>query len=851
MALLSGNQFPRNSLDTLKIPAQIIALGIPFLILSSCEKNEAPQADSASDGEEIAGTGSASGAIPVSAQTPVSYNNDIRPILSENCIFCHGPDPGHREEDLRLDLREGAIADLGGYAAIVPGDREASEAWIRINNSADPMPPVKSHKSLDPGEIELIGRWIDEGAVYEKHWAYAAPERSAPPEVSKPDWPANPIDHFILARLDQRGFSPSPRADRRTLLRRVTYDLTGLPPTPAQTAAFLNDESPAAYEKYVDSLLASPAFGEHLAVWWLDQVRYADTIGIHSDNPRSVWPYRDWVIRSFNENLPFDRFTTMQIAGDQMQPEPTQDMLVASAYNRLAPQTEEGGAQPKEYEAIYKTDRISNYSDVWLGSSVGCAECHDHKFDPITARDFYSLGAFFSDISQALVSKDRGYAKYKAPFIFIPENERQAAKVADVEKKYRNFLEKHPDALRVEERLSSRSPLPEWPGGKKPAYADALEEILKKRTELAKTVPTVVVTRTRDKPRTVRILPRGNWQDDSGEIVRPATPEFLGGPASNGEERLNRLDLAEWTVSDENPLTSRVIANRLWARYLGSPISANTEDLGSQGLPPTHPKLLDWLAIEFRESGWDLKHLIRLLVTSETYLQSADTRPELADIDPDNTKLFARQSSIRLPAEATRDHALQVSGLLVEEIGGPSVFPYQPEGHWEPLNFPRRDYPTSSGDNLYRRGLYTWMQRTFPHPMMVTFDAPSRESCIGQRRVSTTPLQALTTLNGPEFVESARVLAEKLIRGETTVSGRLEKLFRLNLARPPRETESEKLTALLASQHSRFKAAPEDARKLISVGEAPVADDLDPAELAAWTSVSRVVFNLHETATRH
>jgi hypothetical protein len=789
--------------------------------------------------------------VPPAPPPPVSFNKDIRPILSENCIFCHGPDPEHRGEDLRLDLFEAATEVRDGIAAIVPGDREKSEVWRRMLDSDDPMPPVKSHKSLTPEQIELVGRWIDEGATYEQHWAYVKPERPELPEVSLPEWKENPIDRFILAKLDQEGFKPSPEADRRTLLRRVTFDLTGLPPTPEQTSAFLADESPDAYERHVDSLLADPAYGEHLAVWWLDLVRYGDTTGLHSDNPISVWPYRDWVIRSLNENMPFDQFTIMQLAGDLMQPEPTRDMLVASAYNRLALHTEEGGAQPKEYEVIYRTDRVSNFSDVWLASTVSCAQCHDHKFDPITAKDFYTMSAFFADIDHAIISTERKFAALKSPIHFLPENAEQAAEVAKNEAAYQAIHDKHPDAYLVEEYFGSRAPLPPLPGGKMPAYGEEFKKILDERTALAKKIPYVLVTRQRGEPRVVRVLPRGNWQDDSGEVVQPALPEFLGGPKSTEEKRLNRLDLAKWTVSEENPLMARAIVNRLWGRYLGKALAANTIELGSQGVPPTHPELLDWLAVEFREKNWDLKHMIRLIVTSRTYRQSADHRADLATIDPFNEKLFARQSAVRLPAEAVRDQALAVSGLLDRRIGGKSVFPYQPDGHWEPLNFPPRNYPTSKGPDLYRRGLYTWMQRTFPHPMMVTFDAPSRESCTGQRMVSSTPLQALGTLNGPEFVEAARVLAARLLREEPSDSARFERLFTLLLARAPADTEIATLGKLLENQRSRYKAAPIEAEKLAGAGEAPMASDLDPVEVASWTAVCRAILNLHETLTRN
>ncbi len=830
------------------ISAVPLLAAVPLLFSGCGERRHEASTSTAMDRETPA---SDIGDVPVSARMAISYNRDIRPILSENCIFCHGPDPEHRGEDLRLDLYEFATEDRGGYAAIVPGDRKKSEVWKRIIDSEDPMPPVKSHKSLTAEQIELIGRWIDEGAVYETHWAYVKPERPALPEVSDPQWATHPIDRFIHARLDEHGLKPSPRADRRTLLRRATFDLTGLPPTPEQTAAFLADESPDAYQRLVDSLLADPAYGEHLAVWWLDLVRFADTIGLHSDNPRSVWPYRDWVIRSLNENMPFDRFTIMQLAGDLMQPEPTQDMLVASAYNRLALQTEEGGAQPKEYEAIYNTDRVANYSDVWLASSVSCAECHDHKFDPIGARDFYTMAAFFADIDQAIIGMERGYPGLKHPILFLPENDGQAAKVAEVEEAYQAILRTHPDAIRVEEHLASRDPRPPLPGGKMPEYGEEFKKILEQRAEMAKSVPYVVITRQRHVPRTVRVLARGNWQDESGEVVLPAVLEFLKGPASTEENRLTRLDLAKWTMSEDNPLTARAMVNRLWGRFLGTPISANAIELGSQGVPPTHPELLDWLAVEFRESGWDLKHLIRLIVTSETYRQSADTREDLAIIDPANEKLFARQSALRLPAEAVRDQALAVSGLLDDRIGGPSVFPYQPDGHWEPLNFPRRDWPTSTGADLYRRSLYTWAQRMFPHPLMVSFDAPSRETCTGQRMISVTPLQALATLNAPDFVEAARVLAARLLRGEETDAARLDHLYSVVLARAPRASERATLQELLENQRTRFKSAPDEAGQLAAVGEALPATDLDATEVAAWTAVCRAVLNLHETLTRN
>ena len=789
----------------------------------------------------------------------VSFNKDIRPILSDNCFACHGLDKKKREADLRLDTFAGATQDFGGYAAVVPGNRKESEIWLRINDKTDPMPPKKHHgqtfhKRLTQDEIELIGQWIDSGAAYKNHWAYEPLSRPELPEVSNPAWSKNPLDRFVLAKLDRYDIKPAPRADKRTLLRRVTYDLTGLPPTPQQVQAFLEDKSPGAYEAYVQSLLKAPAYGEHLAVWWLDLVRYADTKGFHGDQERTVWPYRDWVIRSLNDNMPFDRFTVMQLAGDLMQDEPTRDMLIASAYNRLAPQTEEGGAQHKEYEAIYNADRVTNYGEVWLGSSTGCAACHDHKFDPFTTKDFYSLAAFFADINQQIIGHRSGYARHSPPYVLVPQHAAQAEQVEAHDKRYRAFIKQHPQAMVLEEKLTSRDYIPPVQGLNlnNPEYKAELDELLKERSELAKKVPPLIVTRALQTPRTVRVLARGNWQDDTGQVVQPATPAFLGGPSSTEDHRLNRLDLAKWTVSPDNPLTARAITNRLWARYLASPLSSNTVDLGSQGTVPTHPQMLDWMSVEFIESGWDLRHIIRLIVTSETYKQSSDNRQELAIIDPANHKLFARQSALRLSAEELRDQALSVSGLLTDRIGGPSVFPYQPKGHWEPLNFPRRKWTQSKGDDLYRRGVYTWMQRTFPHPMMTAFDAPSRESCTGQRMVSVTPLQALGLLNGPTFVESARVLAQRLVSEHDSDADRLAALYQRVLARPPRNTERKMLSDLLASQRKHFTAHPEDAAKLAAFGEAPpVADGLDSIDVAVWTSVCRVVLNLHETMTRN
>lgn len=826
---------------------QLLALLLAGLVTGSCK----PKQD-----ESSADQPAKSDADPlelVSAPAPLSFNKDIRPILSDQCFACHGFDPKTREEDLRLDTQEGATRDLGGYAAIVPGNRKKSEVWIRITDDVDPMPPEKYHgqgwhKRLSKEEIELIGRWIDEGASYEDHWAYTPIVKPKVPKAT-----ANPIDGFIQAKLSTLKVKPSPQADKRTLLRRVTFDLTGLPPTREQAAAFMEDESSNAYEKFVDQLMASETYGEHLAVWWLDLVRYADTIGIHSDNPRNVWPYRDWVIKSLNENMPYNQFSIMQLAGDLMQEEPTQDQLIASAYNRLNLATEEGGAQAKEYQVIYNVDRVTNYGEVWLGSSTGCAQCHDHKFDPISMEDFYTLAAFFGSLNGAAVGQERGYPKHEPPYIFLPKNDAEKEQIAEVEKRYREFIDKYPDAPLLDEYFGSRSQSrPALPEGGMPAWGKDFEKLLGERAKLAEKIDTIPVARDLPNPRIVRILERGSWQDESGKIVEPATPAFLNGPRSTEDKRLTRLDLAKWTVSKDNPLASRAVVNRLWARYMGHPLSSNPIDLGSQGTAPTHPDLLNWMASEFMEGGWDLKRIVKLIVTSDTYKQSSNVREELADIDPDNTELFARQSAVRLSAESMRDQALTVSGLLETRVGGPSVFPYQPDGHWNSLNFPKRKWPTSKGEDLYRRGMYTWVQRSFPHPQMVTFDAPSRESCTGERFPSTTPLQALASLNGPVFIESARVMAQSLIIEKQDDAKRLEVLYDIVLSRAPREEENSMLMELLGKQREHFSAKPEAAAKLAAAGTAPpVSNNLNPVEVAAWTSLCRVVLNLHETVTRN
>ncbi|WP_422928882.1 PSD1 and planctomycete cytochrome C domain-containing protein [Singulisphaera sp. PoT] len=999
----------------------------------------------------------------------VEFNRDIRPILSENCFHCHGPDKNRRKADLRLDRRDSALAKN----AIVPGQPDDSELVARIlsDDHDEAMPPASENKTLTPQQKDLLARWIREGAEYQAHWAYVAPKKHEPPAVADKAWVRNPIDAFILKSLEAKGIKPSPEADRRTQIRRLSLDLTGLPPTPTEVEAFLKDESPKAYEHLVDRLLDSPHYGERMAVPWLDLVRFTDTVGYHGDQNQDIFPYRDYVVDAFNSNLPFDRFTTEQLAGDLL-PNPTTEQLVATGFNRLNMMTREGGAQAREYLAKYAADRVRTVAITWIGSTMGCAECHDHKYDPFTSKDFYQFEAFFADVRQWGVYTDYGYTPngdlkgWTNDHPFPPEIEvespylkRRMARIeGEIQKltasasplakgdeaKHQfeawaragaEFLarapsgwetpevvvaDKQPSASILEDRsilLSGPAKAgdateirlkvkPGWvasirlellpheshkgsvfrtPGaagsrihlaanlqrakdGKKAplgiswAEADAKDEVYDngspilgvargwktsgrrshaksasawlldqpvecaegdeiivtvrsdnlgrlrlavspfvpadvRRVELdeatlravvgsnASDSPLVqkayldgtgwapeayaklktlrreliecregkspsMITQARD-PLPTRVLPRGNWLDESGELVAPGVPGFLPQPPPSENQRLNRLDLARWMMSPENPLTSRVFVNRLWKQFFGTGISAVMEDVGAQGEWPAHPELLDWLAVEFRESGWNVKHMVRLLAMSATYRQDARLRPELRDIDPNN-RLLASQSPRRLEAEFVRDNALAIAGLLNLDVGGPSAHPYQPADYYANIQFPNRDYQAERDDRQYRRGLYSHWQRTFLHPMLANFDAPAREECTASRTVANTPQQALTLLNDPSFVEAARALAEGLL---ATCSGpdadRIDRLFEKALARPPKPKERESLTAFLDAQRKLYRERPDDAKALVRAGLAPAPSTPAPDELAAWIAVCRVVLNLHETITRY
>ncbi len=1012
------------------------------------------------------------------AEEKLGYNQYIRPILSENCFYCHGPDKNHRKAKLRLDIRDSALTGgKSGDPAIVPNKPDASELVKRIlsTDEDEQMPPPDSHKSITPAQREILRKWIEQGAEYEPHWAYITPKRSAPPQVKDAAWVKNPVDAFILKPLESKNISPSKEADRRTLLRRLSLDLIGLPPTPPEIDAFLNDHSPDAYEKQVDRLLASPHYGERMAVPWLDAVRFADTVGFHGDQNQNVFPYRDYVINAFNANKPFDQFTIEQIAGDLL-PNPTLEQRTATCFNRLTMMTREGGAQAKEYLSKYGADRVRTVSNAWLGSTMGCCECHDHKFDPFTAKDFYSMEAFWADVKQWGVYTTYGYTPNPdlkgwtndhpfppevtadSPYLHQREHRLTAeidalafTALADPKHKAEfdawsartlHFLKHNPTGWTTPARLSAapttapssksvaaadgsvlftgkvgatdkldfslkagtiaairlealphatnagsivrkgatvaKEGAPEksatvqpvfslkskgkpdaklavfyaeadhkderyrsgytvlgvadmWKtsttAAKSPqsavylldapitaadgdtltltlpkntlgcvrvsvspiaalkptdtAFADQLREALNHpahgatiahrafltstafdhpRLALARTLQreiydcrdgkSPVLTTEAIAPAVVRILPRGNWQDDSGAIVTPAAPHFLPQPNAPEDHRLTRMDLAQWLISADNPLTSRAIVNRFWKQLFGNGLANSVEDLGAQGEWPSHPELLDWLAVEFRESGWNVKHIVRLMVTSAAYRQNSSLRPELKDLDPAN-RWLASQNPRRLEAEFVRDTALAAAGALTLDIGGPSVFPYQPEGYYVNIQFPDRKYIASIDDRQYRRGVYSHWQRTFVHPMLANFDAPSREDSVCTRNVSNTPQQALTLLNDPSFVEAARLLAAKVMTETSADAPRIEAIYQRTLSRSPKQKERDSLARFLTEQRAYYSTHKDDANKLTSVGIAPPSANVDESDLAVWTTVCRVVLNLHETITRY
>jgi hypothetical protein len=1038
------------------------------------------------------GTNGTAGSTP----QKIDFDRDIRPIFSENCFACHGPDEAKRKAGLRLDLKDSVFKPAkSGAVPIIPGKADQSVLIQKVSSTDDDerMPPPKSEKRLTPAQVELLRRWVEQGAEYRRHWAFLPPQRPPVPSVKQANWPRNPIDAFILARLEKEGLPPRPEANRRTLIRRLSLDLVGLPPTPEEVDAFLADESANAYEQLVERLLASPHYGERMAVDWLDAARYADTHGYHIDPGRDMTHWRDWVIRAYNQNLPFDKFTIEQLAGDLL-PNPTTEQKIASGFNRNNMINFEGGAIPEEYQTAYVVDRVNTTSTTWLGLTVACAQCHDHKFDPVTQKDYYRFYAFFNHVPENGLDGQRGNA---VPLLRLPTPKMEAAlaklsdqlKVAeDASKKLENDLpdrqaawekqfalapakSKEGDGLlarfRLEEgalfsrlpngvvvathqgshppvsgpgkmaeaiqldgegesfaadvswnwdytngfsfgawlrstekggavlskmatplrgfdlllkggkigvdlisqlpdntlQVQTKEPFPKdvWfhvlvtydgsshaeglriyvngrqgeveakhdkltgtilnsaplrIGGRPdssdfagaiddlcfydrcltqqeaedlagepyreiaairapnrteaqqqelrryfkefqdPAFQHAQQEVARLRQAKADfdhTIPTTMVMQEMATPRDTFILIRGQY-DKHGDKVTPGVPAFLG-PWPEGAPT-NRLGLAKWLVSPDQPLTARVIVNRYWQMYFGVGLVKTAEDFGSQGEYPSHPELLDWLASEFVRSGWDVKAMQRLIVESATYRQTSSATSDLVAKDPEN-RLLARGPRLRLPAEFIRDQALAISGLLNSSIGGASVSPYQPSGLWEELayrddgrNWTAQTYEQSHGAALYRRTMYTFWKRTSPPPTLTTFDAPDRETCVVRRPRTNTPLQALVLMNDPTYIEAARKLAERLMTEAAGEENRIDLAFRLALARPPGGPELKLLVRTYEAQHAAYEKDLAGSLRLLNVGEAPRNEQLDPPELAAWTIIANIILNLDETITK-
>ena len=768
-------------------------------------------------------------------QGALDFNRDIRPILSDKCFACHGPDEEGRKADLRLDIESEAKNDE--LMAIVAGSPEDSEMVYRIHSEDEDelMPPPEIGKTLTQKEKDLLEQWIQEGAVWADHWAYAPPVDHPTPKVKNKGWSTHWIDQFAIANIEKTNLLPAKDADPVTLVRRLHFDLTGLPPSPQVVQSFESDPSEKAYSKIIEDLLNSPHFGERLATYWLDLVRYADTVGYHGDQPHNISPYRDWVIQAFNDNMTFDQFTLEQLAGDLL-PGSTIQQKVASGYNRLLQTTHEGGLQIKEYDAIYAADRVRNVSEVWMGATVGCAQCHDHKYDPYTIKDHYALASFFSDLG------DRGFNGNSLPTKRPPEiqvfTKDQQARIDSLSQEITKALPREIvlgiNAL-DHNRTQFTSQLKKAKNNKKPPWKKKLAELETKYLELTDKASIdryrqlveqrkkimnqgrwTMVSRA-VKPRAMRVLPRGNWMDDSGPVVLPSVPEFLGTIQSE-KKRLNRLDLANWLTDPDNGiglLNARVLANRLWHLFFGKGLAPDLTDFGGQGTPPEHPELLDRLALSLVEKKWNIKVFIKDILLSRTYRQ--------ATLPPAGYQSY--QIARRLPAEFVRDNTLAISGLLVPTIGGPSVKPMQPAGYYRHLNFPPRKYQTDKGKSLWRRGLYVHWQRQFLHPMLKAFDAPSREECSAERPQSNTPLAALVLLNDPTFLEAAKSFAKKIVSsGGSSIEERLTYAFRQALSRPPDAFEQKTLAALFDSQ---VPSTEED-----------------------WTPVARAVLNLAETNLR-
>ena len=734
----------------------------------------------------------------------VDFNFHVRPILSDRCFKCHGPDANKREANLRLDTEEGAFAALKedpSKHVIIPGDPMQSVLFARIisNDTAEVMPPPSSNLALTKTEIEIIKKWISQGAVYKKHWSFIAPQKSKVPNVDNDLNPKNAIDNFVFTKMKEVGLAPNQPAEKEALLKRVSMDITGLPPSIELQNKFLNDASPNAYEKVVDELLSNKHYGEKMAIAWMDVARYADSHGYQDDGYRTMWPWRDWVIHAFNQNYPYSNFLTWQLAGDLLKA-PTKEQLLATGFNRNHKITQEGGIIDEEYRIEYVTDRTNTFGKAFMAITLECSKCHDHKYDPVSQKDYYSMFAFFDK---------------------VPEK----GLVGDIQ-------------------LASPGDPPNMQ-----ITSEDVNSILKFINKKEEGDVTVMIMRDSFNIRPTRVLKRGVY-DQPADTVEMSTPAAI--MPFNSKYEKNRLGLAKWMLAPENPLTARVFVNRIWNEFFGRGLVKTVGDFGMQGELPSHPELLDWLAVDFRENNWNIKRLVKLIVTSTTYKQSASRTPKKIQTDPDN-KYYSYFPRLRMSAELQRDLILSSSGILNKEVGGPSVKPYQPKGVWESTTSGRGElarYVQDNGDKLYRRGLYNFIKRTAPPPALLIMDASNRDQCEVTRLRTNTPLQALVLMNDPQVLEAARVLAQNTANEKISEDQKLEKLFRLILCRTPSEKELKMLRAYFDKEKIRFKNNKQNANAFLQAGEYPQIKTKEIGETAALMQVNQMLFNLDETTIK-
>ena len=740
----------------------------------------------------------------------IDFNNHIRPILSDRCFKCHGPDENQRQANLRLDIADSALAALKqspGLFAIVPGKPDESEMYHRIisEDTAERMPPPSSNLTLSAYEIRLIEKWIKQGAEYKPHWAFIAPQPQQLPETDDKDptaigWAKNEIDHFVLDKMESMGLSPNEQADKERLLKRVSFDLTGLPPSIELQEKFLKDNTPNAYEKIVDELLANKHYGEKMSLQWLDAARYADSHGYQDDGLRTMWPWRDWVIHAFNENYSYEKFVTWQLAGDLM-PDPTKEMLLATGFNRNHKITQEGGVIDEEYRLEYVTDRTNTFGKTFLAMTFECAKCHDHKFDPIPQKAYYGTFAFFNQINEKGLLGDITLAS-----------------LAD------------PPNMKI--------------------TSDDVNNVLKFINKKDTAAVMVMIMKDSSKLRPTHILKRGVY-DQLGDSVPFITPPKIL-PFDSTKFDKNRLSLAKWLFDKKHPLTSRVFVNRIWQEFFGRGLVKSSGDFGMQSEPPSHPELLDWLALDFMNNGWNIKRLVKQIVMSATYQQSSVVTKEKISKDPEN-KFLSRSSRARYPAEFVKDHVLASSGIINKEIGGPSVKTYQPKGLWESSTSGRGQlarYVQDHDEKLYRRGMYTFIKRTVPPPSMLTFDASNRDQCEVKRVNTNTPLQALVLLNDPQVLEAARVLAERLAKEKISEEQKIEKAFRLIICRKETTKEKQILLDYYKKEKEEFSKQPAKAASFLKAGEYQHEQNIDKTEAAALMQVVHTIYNMEEAITK-